>query len=190
MSKAGASHGPTWRSYARAAVPRRAHYYVLGSPSVPDYNGPEFCPLTREDLGLLESSRPGFGGVAQRFLDAGHRATKLVVRRQIACLQFRFINLTEDPVRVSYFPLRPGEVWLHHGWVHPEHRGRRLLQSIVDFDRYTDCDLAFVPHFVANVLTDNTAAVKSCQSSGMRIEGRFDSWQWIRYEFGRRRDGR
>jgi hypothetical protein len=34
----------------------------------------------------------------------------------------------------------------------------------------------------------NTPAVKSCLASGMVIEGSFDSWLWIRYEAGRRRD--
>ena len=181
------------RPYLRATIPRREQYIVVATGGPPSmYELPpdlDFETVRPEHLGVIEASRPGHGSLAQRLLSDGHEGSALFRDNQMLAIQWNFQNRTSRTVKAMYFPVLPGEVWLHHGWVHPSTRGMALLRRNCEYDMTALAQRDPIPRsVVADILPSNVAALRSVEHVGMLPSGTMEALLWIRYTWAKRLD--
>lgn len=125
---------------ARFLTPRIATYIVLSGTAdrlveaAHQYSQPagyELDCITPSSRPCIEQSRPGYWHMAHQYLAAGHVGFCLYHGYTIAAMAWLYHNNGKALRRVMYYPLEPGHVWFHAGWVNPVFRNRGLHKCLV-----------------------------------------------------------
>ncbi len=178
----------------RRLVPRRSTYLVLSADvqssrtNLPVRLDPapyELETVTGAALARIDTARPGYAATASRYLAAGHVGLACVLDGKIVGLGWYAVNsAASGRKRALYFPLEPGEMWLHSAWTQPEHRGRGIQKLLLRARLATALATAEVSRALVNVEAGNAPSLHNCRAVGFSESGRLVVLSWWRWRYG------
>lgn len=170
-------------------LPHVHQYLVVARPCglpVPEILLPEgnsIVPVSSSLFASLDTVRPGYVKVAERYLASGHRGLAVVANGNVLALGWYVVNLTDRRMRAEYFPLPPRSAWVHADWTAPSYR-RRGLQKALFAKRILDVQSegsALV--LFGNVAADNTASLRALSRMGFQPAGTLTLARWVKWSW-------
>lgn len=141
--------------------------------------------ITSRLLKDIDRARPRYLPLAHTYLAAGHTGFALMDGPHVCAMAWVYFNSSRRIKRVSYFPLHPGEAWLHADWVAPAYRGRGLQRTlIVARTEYLIASAKEDAILVANIARDNIPSLKSYRGLGFSNHGKVKVMRWGPIQLG------
>lgn len=140
-----------------------AHQYSLPAEYELDY-------ITSALRPSIERDRPGYWRTADRYLDDGFKGFCVRLESVVAAMGWFYHNSDRRLRYATYYPLEPGHIWFHAGWVNPMFRGRGLHKSLL-YHRATYV-VSTLGDVVLEINVDpiNTISLHNCEKVGFRRE--------------------
>lgn len=146
----------------------------------------KFIELTASDISAIEEVRPGYGRTALSYLNSGHRGIAIVVDGTIASMGWYWTNRYHKVTPVKgYFPLGPGDSYMHADWTLPSYRGRGFHQQLVILRCRMVLEECPESTIYTNISPNNSGSLRNYRELGFTETSSLRVWRLLRWSFSK-----